>query len=161
MGNEGQAVNIRLYRDSAVFVVGLPNGSCWRAAVSTLFSTVAASGRRWIGRRWGVTKWPWERRELVIASVPREMLASSALLVAAPLRPTQDLAILGGAPFFFFYPCILTYLKILSKHQLSNIAPFFGSAVSLFVAPFSYLCTGTAAAVVGADSAYEPLMSLC
>lgn len=101
MGNEGQALNIRLYRDSgAVFVVGLPNGLCWRAAVSTLFSTVAASGRRWIGRRREVTKWPWERRELVITSVPREMLASSALLVAAHLRPTQDLAILGGAPFF-------------------------------------------------------------
>lgn len=101
MGKRGPDSNIRLYRDSAVFVVGLPNNSRQRATVSTLlFSTVAASSRRRMGRRREVTKWPWERRELVIASVLREMLASSALLVAH-LRPTQDLAILGGAPPYF------------------------------------------------------------
>lgn len=88
-----------------------------------LFSTLfAVSGRR-IARRREVTKWPWERRELVTTSVLREMSTSSALLVGYAIVPGTRFGDTRQCDVFF-YPCVLTYLKIPLSTDYLTLLPF-------------------------------------
>lgn len=112
-----------------------------------LFSTLfAVSGRR-IARRREVTKWPWERRELVTTSVLREMSTSSALLVGYAIAPGTRFGDTRQCDVFFLSLCFNLFEDPV-EHRLSNIAPFLVPRFLLSVSPFSSFCAGIAEAVV-------------
>lgn len=113
-----------------------------------LFSTLfAVSGRR-IARRREVTKWPWERRELVTTSVLREMSTSSALLVGYAIAPGARFGDTRQCDVFFFLSLCFNLFEDPVEHRLSNIAPFLVPRFLLSVPPFSSFCAGIAEAVV-------------